>query len=85
MSNYQKKQLSSKLSEKFCDFITQHSPSQFSRHLRSLLLDYMIQKQKTGFPVDFNIHLWELSDLFVLLDCATDEWENSPEDGRSAA
>ena len=75
MSTDQRKELSSKLTEKFCEFITQHPPSLFSRHLRSLLLDYIIQKQKTGFPVDFNVHLWELSDLFILLDCAADEWE----------
>jgi hypothetical protein len=79
MSNEQTKKLSRNLSEKFREFITQHRPSVFSRHLRSLLLDYMIQQQKVGFPLDFHIHLWELSDLFELLDCAADEWENSTE------
>jgi len=76
MSNDQKKKLSRDLSEKFREFITQHPPSLFSRRLRYLLLDYMIHQQKIGFPLDFGTCLWELSDLFDLLDCAEDEWEN---------
>jgi len=76
MSNDAKKKLGRNLSENFREFITQHPPSGFSRRLRNLLMDYMIHQQKTGFPPDFNIHLWELSDLFELLDCAADEWEN---------
>jgi len=78
MSQDEKKKLSRNLSDKFHEFIIQHPPSQFSRRLRGLLLSYMIHQQKIGFPVDFNIQLWELSDLFVLLDYAEDEWERSP-------
>jgi hypothetical protein len=85
MSQDEKKKLSRNLSEKFREFITQHPPSRFSRHLRALLLDYMIHQQRIGFPLDFHIQLWELSDLFALLDCAEDEWERNQKDGKSAA
>jgi hypothetical protein len=84
MSQDEKKKLSRNLSDKFREFITQHPPSQFSRHLRCLLLDYMTQQRGLGFPLDFHVHLWELSDLFILLDCAEDEWEKSPKDGKPA-
>ncbi len=80
MSQDETKKLSRNLSEKFHEFITQHPPSLFSRHLRCLLLDYMIRQQKIGFPVDFSTHLWELSDLFRLLDYAEDELEGSGEE-----
>jgi hypothetical protein len=72
----QPKKLSKKLSEKFREFIIQHPPAKFSRRLRGLLLEYMISQQAEGFPLDFHTHLWELSDLFELLDCAADEWAN---------
>lgn len=81
MSNEPKKKLSRNLSEKFQQFITEHPPSLFSRRLRFLLLDYMIKQQKVGFSLDFDVCLWELSDLFDLLDCATDEWENQDKKG----
>lgn len=83
----EKKKLSRNLSDKFRDFIAQHPPSQFSRRLRCLLLDYMMMQQKVGFPLDFHIQLWELSDLFMLLDCAEDEWErkSNPEVSKSVA
>ncbi len=75
MKKEKEKQLSKTLKEKFREFIENHPPSLVSRHLRGLLLDYMMLQQRIGFPLDFNTCLWELSDLFVLLDCATDEWE----------
>ena len=79
MSNEQTKKLSKNLTEKFQEFITEHPPSLFSRRLRYLLLDYMIHQQKIGLPLDFDTFLWELSDLFDLLDCATDEWGDEGE------
>lgn len=79
MSQDETKKLSRNLSEKFHEFITLHPPSLFSRNLRCLLLDYMIRQQKIGFPADFSTHLWELSDLFRLLDYAEDELENNPQ------
>lgn len=79
MSKERKKKIARDLSEQFLNFITQHPPSEFSRRLRNLLLDYMMEQQKIGFPLDFHIHLWELYDLFALLDCAADEWEKQKE------
>jgi hypothetical protein len=76
MTNSRKKQLSKKLTEKFHEFITLHSPVQVSRHLRNLLLDYISNQVKTGLPPEFHIYLWELYDLFDLLDCVADEQEN---------
>jgi hypothetical protein len=83
MSNDQTPKLSKNLTEKFRAFITQHSPSSVNRHLRGLLLDYMIYQQKIGFPSDFDTRLWELSDLFDLLDCAANEWEHAKENRSS--
>ncbi|MDP4261631.1 MAG: hypothetical protein Q8941_03805 [Bacteroidota bacterium] len=79
MSNDQPQKLSRNLSEKFRDFLIQHPPSGFSRHLRGLLMDYMIAQQMQGFPLDFHICIWELSDFFELLDCAADEWGDQKE------
>lgn len=79
MSYNQKQQLSRKLTEKFREFITNHSPSGFSRHLRCLFFDYLQEQSKKDLPVDFDMYVWELYDLFDLLDCAIDEWENAKE------
>ncbi|MGC4035229.1 MAG: hypothetical protein QM764_04645 [Chitinophagaceae bacterium] len=61
-----------KLTDGFYEFINSHSPKEVSRHLRCILLDYMSWQIKTGFPLDFNKYLWELADLFDLLDSAAD-------------
>lgn len=66
---------SKKLTEEFYQFINSHSPKEVSRHLRLILLDYMSVQVRTGFPLDFNEYLWELSDLFDLLDSAADHLE----------
>ena len=62
------------LIDKFKDFISIHSPEQVSRHLRCILLDYISHQLKTGLPTDFHVYLWELFDLFDLLDHAADEY-----------
>jgi hypothetical protein len=79
MSYDPRKQLGRKLTEKFREFITNHPPSKFSRHLRCLFFDYLQEQSKKDLPLDFDIYVWELYDLFDLLDCAIDEWENSKE------
>ena len=78
MSNDRKK-VSKHLTAKFREFVTEHSPSTVSRHLRNVLLDYIAHQQDTGLPTDFHIYIWEFYDLFELLDCATDEWEHKIE------
>ena len=45
-----------------------------SRHLRCIVLDYIHSQLDTGLPVDFDIYLQELYDLFALLDTADDEY-----------
>ena len=67
---------SAKLTAKFHEFLEQHSPSQVSRHLRCIVLDYISNQLRTGLPPDFHIYIWELFDLFDLLDCAIDETEH---------
>ncbi len=70
---------SKKLTEEFYQFINSHSPKEVNRHLRLILLDYKSSQVRTGFPLDFNNYLWELSDLFDLLDSAADYLdENKP-------
>lgn len=80
MSTEQKRKLSKNLAEEFRQFVTNHRPSIVSRHLRSLLMDYMILQQQSGLPTDFRDWLIEIDDLFSLLDCAEDEWEDLDED-----
>lgn len=75
MATAEPAKISKALSQKFRSFLINHPPSAFNRRLRALFMDYLIQQEKTGFPLDFNLLLWELSDLFELLDCAEDEWE----------
>jgi hypothetical protein len=72
-----KKKRSSRLTAKFHEFITLHSPVQVSRHLRCIVLDYISYQVNTGLPPDFNVYAWELYDLFDLLDCAADEEEKN--------
>jgi hypothetical protein len=55
---------------KFSEFVSNHSPAQVSRHLRSVLLGYIEGQLDTGLPADFHIYLWEFNDLFDLLDRA---------------
>lgn len=77
MLHDQEKELSRDLVQKFHEFLTLHSPSAFNRRLRELLLEYIILKQKLGFPVHFNVQLLELSDLFELMDAASDEFNKN--------
>jgi hypothetical protein len=68
--------MSKHLNDKFKEFISNHYPEQVSRHLRCILLDYIGHQIKTGLPLDFNVYIWELYDLFDLLDLAADEMKN---------
>ena len=62
-----------RLTSKFHEFIEQHSPLQVGRHLRNIFLDYVSNQLRTGLPPDFHVYVWELYDLFDLLDAASDE------------
>ena len=63
-----------RISELFLDYISNHRPRMVSRHLRCIVLDYIHSQLDTGLPVDFDIYLQELYDLFALLDTADDEY-----------
>jgi hypothetical protein len=68
--------MSKQLTDKFKEFITNHSPVLVSRHLRCLFLDYLQEQSKKDLPIDFDMYVWELYDLFDLLDLAADEMKN---------
>ncbi len=67
-----RKDLKKALFTRFEQFISQHPPAEFSRHLRSVFFDYLSIQVRSGFPADFDIYLGELYDLFELLDYADD-------------
>jgi hypothetical protein len=71
----QSEELSKKLFSKFHDYLSIHPPRQVSRHLRCILLDYISAHVNSGFPLDFDIWVWELYDLFELLDCVSEQAE----------
>lgn len=58
-------------------FFRDNPPHTFSNALRRLLLDYMQKQVHTGFPVYIPKLLYGLSDLFDVLDMATDEKQRS--------
>ena len=58
------------ISARFHAFLATHPPLQVNRHLRSIFMDYISSQLNTGFPLDFDDYLWELSDLFELMDDA---------------
>jgi hypothetical protein len=64
--------MATKLNKEFQNFISNHNPKQVSRHLRIILLEYIEAQLDTGLPVDFRATLWEMNDLFSLLDEAED-------------
>ena len=68
----QKKNLNKALLARYKEFLKAHPPAAFSRHLRTVFFDYLSLQVRTGFPLDFDIYLGELYDLFELLDHADD-------------
>jgi hypothetical protein len=80
-----KRKRSAQLNSKFYEFLEQHSPLQVGRHLRNIFLDYVSNQLRTGLPPDFHIYIWELYDLFALLDIASDELEKKPVKSKKAS
>jgi hypothetical protein len=68
------------LVKNFIAFIENHPPAQVSRRLRRLLMDYISSQLATGLPNDFHICLWDLYELFELLDHAGDQLANKKKD-----
>jgi hypothetical protein len=51
----------------------------------NIFLDYVSNQLRTGLPPDFHIYIWELYDLFALLDIASDELEKKPVKSKKAS
>jgi hypothetical protein len=52
-------------------FIDATPPLRLNKHLRRILLDY-IAREKDCLPIDFDIYLLDLSNLFEFLDAIAD-------------
>jgi len=48
-------------------FLNASPPLRLSKHLRRILLDY-ISREKDCLPIDFDVYLSDLSNLFEFLD-----------------
>jgi HEPN domain-containing protein len=69
----QEKALSPELNEELVKFFEVHPPRRVSRNLRRVLLDYLRDQLETGSPLFIDELLWDMYDLFDLLDIATTE------------
>lgn len=69
--HYQQQKQNRELNRATKQFIESSPPLRLSKHLRRILLDYMIS-QKDCLPVDFEIYLADLSNLFDFLDCISE-------------
>jgi hypothetical protein len=63
-------QRSKELTDRFYNFLDNNPPQLFSRHLRLIFFGYLSFEMNSGITRDLKDHLWEISDLFDLLDCA---------------
>ena len=75
MANKQltEKQISAALKEEITRFFRTHKAGVFSKHLRCMLLDYLAQELRIGVPLYLDELLWQLYELFELLDMAEQE------------
>ncbi len=78
--------LSPALSEAVLTYFATHHAANLSRNLRHLLLDNLEYELRIGVPAYLDELLWQLSDLFDLLDLAqqeTAQWHPPPKKERS--
>ena len=52
-------------------FIEVTPPIRLNKHLRRILLDY-IAREKDCLPIDFDVYLFDLSNLFEFLDAVAE-------------
>jgi hypothetical protein len=67
------KKLSSALQEETLRFFETHPPAVVSKNLRRILIDYLYRELEIGVPIHLPASLWQLYDLFELLDAAEKE------------
>lgn len=75
------KKLSPTLKHQVRQFCETHYPGRVSSNLRRMLLDYLDNELRIGIPVYLDELLWQLNDLFDLLDLAQQEtahWHPPP-------
>lgn len=78
------KKLSHTLTEELCTYFATHHAARLSRNLRCMLLDYLAYELRTGVPLYIDELLWQLHDLFELLDVVEEEtkdWHPPSKDG----
>jgi hypothetical protein len=69
--------LTPSLTEALTRYFATHHAAKLSRNLRCMLLDYLAHELRIGVPVYTDELLWQLQELFDLLDLAaqeTNEW-----------
>jgi hypothetical protein len=67
------KKLSPALTEELCRYFATHHAARLSRNLRCMLLDYLAYELRTGVPLYIDELLWQLHDLFEVLDVVEGE------------
>lgn len=78
--------LSPALAEELCTYFATHHAVNLSRNLRHLLLNNLEYELRIGVPAYLDELLWQLNDLFDLLDLAQQEtahWHPPPKKERS--
>jgi hypothetical protein len=73
---HNKKKLTPELKQAFRLFFEIHHPEWVSRNLRRMLLSCLENELKIGVPLYFDEWLWQINDLFELLDTVTKETES---------
>jgi hypothetical protein len=67
------KKLSPAITEELCRYFATHYAARLSRNLRCMLLDYLAYELRVGVPLYLEEMLWQLHDLFELLDRVEEE------------
>ncbi len=65
--------LSPVFSEVVLNYFSTHHAAKLSRNLRCMLLDCLAYELRVGVPLYLDEFLWQLNDLFELLDVAQQE------------
>jgi hypothetical protein len=67
------KKFSPELSEAFIRYFETHNAAKLYANLRRMLLDYLSAELRVGVPLFLDEFLWQLGDLFELLDTVSGE------------